>query len=92
MAGIPLLVEDDIGGKLHLHETPVVTGAEALVYRAELFGPSIQPLGQPVMAIEIDLQAERCPSGHPVVTESKGLIDVVEVVMEAFAGCGFHPA
>ena len=107
----------------------MITGAEALVYGAELFGPSIQPpvklfgvqavgrrlglfgigngqesivrhlegntgfkqpLVQPVMAIEIDLQAERCLGGHPDVTESKGRIDEVEVVMEAFAGRGFQ--
>ena len=42
------------------------------------------------MAIEVDLQAEWRPGGHPHVTESKGLIDEVEVVMEAFARGGFQ--
>jgi hypothetical protein len=35
------LLEDDIGGEFHLHEAPVVIGAEAPLERAELFGPSI---------------------------------------------------
>jgi hypothetical protein len=36
------------------------------------------------MAVEIDLEVERRPGGHADVTEPKGLIDEVEVVMEAF--------
>lgn len=45
---------------------------------------------QPVMAVEIDLQAKRRPGGHPDVTEPKGLIDEVEVVMRVFAGGRFQ--
>jgi hypothetical protein len=37
-----LSMEDDVGGEFHLHQAPVVTGAEALMYRAELPCPSIQ--------------------------------------------------
>jgi hypothetical protein len=33
------------------------------------------------MAVEIDLQAERCPSGDPDVAQPKGFIDKVEVLM-----------
>ena len=43
-----------------------------------------------MMAVEIDLQAKWCPGGHPDVTESKGIIDEVEVVMEAFTCGGFQ--
>lgn len=39
-----LLVEHHIGGELHLHEAPMITGAEALLDGAELFRPSIQPV------------------------------------------------
>ena len=39
-----LLMKDDIGGEFHLHETPVVTGVEALMYWAELLGPPIESL------------------------------------------------
>ena len=112
------------GGEFHLHETPVVTGVEALMDRAELLGPPIeslvelsgvqpvgkrpgplgicngekgivrhlegdvgfyQSLGQPVVAIEIGFQTERCPCEDSDVTEPKGLVDEIEVVIEAFS-------
>ena len=38
-----LLAEDDIRGELHLHQAPMVAGAEALMYGAKLPGPQIQP-------------------------------------------------
>ena len=42
------------------------------------------------MSIEIDLQAKRCPGGYADITEPKGFIDEVEVIMEAFARGGFQ--
>jgi len=36
------------------------------------------------------VQAKWRPGGHSDVTEPKGFINEVEVVMEAFAGCGFQ--
>ena len=44
-----------------------------------------QPLGQPIVAVEIDLQTERCPGGDSDVTEPKRLVNEIEVVMEAFS-------
>ena len=38
----------------------------------------------------VDLQAEGCPGGYADITEPKGFIYEVEVIMEAFARCGFQ--
>ena len=46
--------------------------------------------GQPGVAVEIDLQPERCPSGDTHVAQPEGLIDTVEVVVQAFAGGGLE--
>jgi len=40
--------------------------------------------GQLVMPVEIELQAERCPGGHPQVAQPQLRVDEVEVVMQAF--------
>jgi hypothetical protein len=119
-----LFAEDDTGCQLHLHEAPMVAGAETLVNGAELFGSSIQSpvklrgiqavgnervlfgIGkgqehiirhlegyagfvlmapQPAMAVGVDRQAKRRPSGHPDITEPERLIDEVEVAMEAIS-------
>jgi len=40
--------------------------------------------GQLVMPIEIELQAERCPSGYTQVAQSQLWVDEVEVVMQTF--------
>jgi len=42
--------------------------------------------GQPGVAVEIDLQAERCPGWDPHIAQAEGLIDNIEVVVQAFAG------
>ena len=117
---LALLVEDDIGGKFHLHQAPVVTGAKPPMDGTELPGPFIeptvklfgiqavrkvlglirigdreegvvghlegdagfaQPLRQPVVAIEIDLQAKRCPGGHANIAKAEQFVDEVEVVV-----------
>ena len=44
-----------------------------------------QPLSQPMMAIQIDLQAKRCPGGDSNITEAKDLIDEIEVIMQTLA-------
>jgi hypothetical protein len=50
----------------------------------------LQATRQPVVAVKIDLQAERCPGGHPNVTQPKRLVDKVEVVVQAFPRGGFQ--
>src|SRR6185436_20308746 len=42
-----------------------------------------QLASQPVMPIEIELQAERRPSGNPQIAEPQVLVNKVEVVVQA---------
>ena len=58
---------------------------ESVVGHLEGNAGFFQALRQPVVAVEIDLQAERRPGRHADVAQPEGLIDEVEVVMEAFA-------
>ena len=68
----------------------VIDVEEGIIHHLEGYAVCYQPLCQPVMAIEVDLQAKRCPGRHANITQPKGFIDEVEVIMEALAGCGFQ--
>lgn len=46
--------------------------------------------GEPVVAVEIDLQTKRAPRGYPHITEPQLLVDKVEVVVEAFGLVGLQ--
>ena len=46
--------------------------------------------GQLIMAVEIELQAERCPGGYPQVAQPQFRVDEVEVVMQTFRLGGFQ--
>ena len=41
-----------------------------------------QSLGQPVMAVQVDLQAKRHPGGYSDITEPEYLIDEIEVIVQ----------
>jgi len=82
-ASVKLFGIQAVGQRLGL--LGIGNGQKGIVRHREVNAGFYQSLGQPVMAVEVDLQAERCPGWHPDVTEPKGLIDEVEVVMEAFA-------
>jgi len=63
---------------------------EGVVEHVEGNARLAQLAGQPGVAVEVDLQPERCPGRNADVTEPDLLIDEVEVVVQAFAGGGFE--
>ena len=50
----------------------------------------VQPVRQPLVSVEIHLQAKRRPRGYPYVAQPEDLVDEVEVVMQALARRGLE--
>ena len=45
----------------------------------------VEAAREPMVTIEVDLQAKRRPRRHPDVTQTKALVDEVKVIMQALA-------
>lgn len=58
---------------------------EGVVCHREGDGLLAQLLGQPGMAIEVDLEAKWRPGRHAQIAQAEVLVDEVEVVMQALA-------
>ena len=76
----------------HIHDTPVsvgfvwVTPCAACVKHQRELEPFLSQLDrQPAVAVEIDLQPEGAPGGHPDIAKAQIFIDEIEVVMETSA-------
>ncbi len=68
----------------------VINAHEGIVGHFKGNTGSGQLSGQPIMAIEVDLEAKRRPCGHADIAQTELLIDEVEVVMQALAGGGLE--
>ena len=101
---IGLAMEDDIGGVLHLHDAPVVGGAELAGYRAVAGGEAIQGMMEPLDGKDVGEGPGSGPigdAGEGVVQLRKGDAGLLElggqpvvavaVELEPERGPGGHP-
>ena len=63
---------------------------EDVVREGEAATAFLQPAGQLVVAVEVELQSEGGPRGNPQVTQAQVLVDEVEVVVQALPVGGFE--
>jgi hypothetical protein len=63
---------------------------EGIVGHREVDPGSAQLLGEPGVAVEVDLQTKWCPGGHSHVAQAEVCVDEVEVVVQALAARGLE--
>ena len=68
-----------------------IDGDERIVFQGMVYPRLAQTPRQPVVTVEIDLEAERSPGGNPQVHQPECFVDEVEVVMQALALNRFEP-
>ena len=69
----------------------VIDGDERIVFQGMVYPRFAQTPRQPVVTVEIGLEAERSPGGSPQVHQPECFVDEVEVVMQALALNRFEP-
>jgi len=68
----------------------VIDVRESVVEHREANALTLKARSEPVVSIEVELKAKRCPRGNTQVTKTQIGIDEVEVVVQALAGAGFE--
>jgi hypothetical protein len=68
-----------------LGEREVIDADEGVVHELIANPEPLQARGQPVVAVEAEVEAERSPGGYAQVAQAQVRVDEVEVVVEAFA-------
>src|SRR3990170_1033439 len=63
----------------------VSDAAEGIVQLLEGDAGLLELAGQPVVAVAVELETERCPGGHPEIAQTELGVDEVEVIVKALA-------